>query len=247
MKKQNLFFLTLAALSVSLNACSSPSSEGAKKTGWDLELLKGKVKSIKIEEYDAVEKDGALEKTALWKTGYHTFDKDGHTISYVEDSPYGHAEMTCTYEQDKMIRKLDMDGDIIISEVTFTSWGDYQTEVCERWHKQTEYRYNDQQQLVEQKDYYEGDLESRMEYYDASGRDTKSVRYNSNGVEESTYYHTYNEQGDVIEYRVSRPYGELVNRYTYQSDDHGNYIRRECLSTNPNYCKIEECTIEYYE
>ena len=249
MKKQNLFFLTFAVFSFALLACSSSSSDDSKKTGWDLENLRGKVKFIKIEEYDAVEKDGVLEKTALWQTRYHKFDKDGQTISFVQDSPYGHAEMTCIYSQDKMTRKLDMDGDLITSEVTFTPWGDYQSDVCDEWKSRTEYRYDDRHRLIEILKYDDNKLVSRNTDYkhDENGRETQSVCYDAKGEVSATFYHVYNEQGDVVEYRVMHSFYELKNQYTYIYDDHGNYIRRECLSSNPNFCKIEECTIEYYE
>ena len=58
------------------------SEKDAKKTSWERDKLKGKVKSITETKYNAVEKLGKVQKDSLISKDIYKYDENGNKTEY---------------------------------------------------------------------------------------------------------------------------------------------------------------------
>ena len=78
--------LSLFIVGLFLVGCSE---KDAKKTGWERDNLKGKVKSITETKYKAVEKPGKVQKVSLSKKYSYKYDNNGNKIEYASYNSNG--------------------------------------------------------------------------------------------------------------------------------------------------------------
>jgi antitoxin component YwqK of YwqJK toxin-antitoxin module len=211
MKKIILLTLLAAVMTTGSSAQTAP----AKKTDWEKDGLKGKVKSIREITYEAVEKFGKLTKGEIFcdESGcfvyQRKYDTKGNKIE--ENRYYSNGSL-----DDKYTYKYDDKGNL-------TEENRYKSNGSLDWKKT--YKYDGKGNRTELNIYdSDGSLDREYTYkYDDKGNLIEENYYNSNGSLSWKYTYKYDGKGNNIEYNVYED-GSLDSKKTYKYDDKGNCI-----------------------
>ena len=194
--------IILAILSV---LCLVSCNQSEKKNDLTEENLKGKVKSITENTYEAVEKFGQIEKGDVLVDSSAVYTDDGRFKIYNEkgnkiEENYYNSNGSLIY---KNTYKYDEKGNII-EENYYNSNG--------RLYSKTTYKYDEKGNMIEDN------------FYDS---DDGSLIY------KNTY--KYDEKGNIIEENHYDSNGRLDSKYTYEYDKNNNWTQRiEYKNTIPH-------------
>ena len=194
--------IILAILSV---LCLVSCNQSEKKNDLTEENLKGKVKSITENTYEAVEKFGQIEKGDVLVDSSAVYTDDGRFKIYnekgnkIEENYYnsnGSLIYKNTYKYDEKGNKIE--------ENYYNSNG--------RLYSKTTYKYDEKGNMIEDN------------FYDS---DDGSLIY------KNTY--KYDEKGNIIEENHYDSNGRLDSKYTYEYDKNNNWTQRiEYKNTIPH-------------
>ena len=264
--KNNLLFLT--GLFLIFLSCSA-SNENSR--GWKEYNLTGKVKSIRVQEFSAVEKFGELVPDEISKYG------DNYYVEFLEDG--GVLKGAIYSSLDTLY--YDYSNSDKVTEKRIKESKNKEKILYIKPNKDTTVLYNtlENRNIVEQRYIFNGLLQSvtKMEYennllhkyyiYDKDGKleftseniyDKKKLiahidcSYWSLQDDDKISVHTYylDEKGDIIKEEMSdstrNRQSELqkITDYTYEYDDAGNWIRR--IGNSQDYFHYgDEVDIDY--
>ena len=185
--------------------CLVSCNQSEKKNDLTEENLKGKVKSITENTYEAVDKFGQIEKGDVLVDSSAVYTDDGHFKIYNEkgnkiEENYYNSNGSLIY---KNTYKYDEKGNII-EENYYNSNG--------RLYSKTTYKYDEKGNMIEDN------------FYDS---DDGSLIY------KNTY--KYDEKGNNIEKNNYDSNGRLYSKYTYEYDKNNNWTQRiEYKNTIPH-------------
>ena len=222
--------------------CLVSCNQSEKKNDLTEENLKGKVKSITENTYEAVDKFGQIEKGDVLVDSSAVYTDDGHFKIYnkkgnkIEENIYdsnGKFVRKTTYKYDKKGN--------IIEEKSYYPDGSL-------IYKNT-YKYDEKGNKIEDNSYdSDGRLHSKYTYkYDEKGNKIEENWYNSDGRLHSKYTYKYDEKGNNIEENWYDSDGSLYEKHTYkyEYDKNNNWTQRiQYKNTIP--LNITERIIEYY-
>ena len=193
--------IILATLSV---LCLVSCNQSEKKNDLTEENLKGKVKSITENTYEAVDKFGQIEKGDVLVDSSAVYTDDGHFKIYNEkgnkiEENYYNSNGSLIY---KNTYKYDEKGNII-EENYYNSNG--------RLYSKTTYKYDEKGNKIEEYHYDEdGKFNYKYTYkYDEKGNNIEKNNYDSNGRLDSKYTYEYaknNNWTQRIEYKNTIPH-----------------------------------------
>ena len=185
--------------------CLVSCNQSEKKNDLTEENLKGKVKSITENTYEAVDKFGQIEKGDILVDSSAVYTDDGHFKIYnekgnkIEENYYnsnGSLIYKNTYKYDEKGNKIE--------ENYYNSNG--------RLYSKTTYKYDEKGNMIEDN------------FYDS---DDGSLIY------KNTY--KYDEKGNIIEENHYDSNGRLDSKYTYEYDKNNNWTQRiEYKNTIPH-------------
>ncbi len=247
MKKVN--FLMLLIGSIVITSCIS---QDDTINQWKEYELKGKVQSLKISEYTAIEKFGEITKDSLKYSKIVYFNKKGLVDSityYVDDDDklrsteiykWDFTNNTCTItikEDPTFYRLLQYNAlfNRLLSQVS------YKNDSISG--KQTR-SYNELLQLIDLTVYREnGDIwwrEKDHEYSD-DGKLIRYSRYDEEGELDCAYSYRYNDDGILIGMKRETDWSK--NKYTYEYDSKNMLCREiweyKSKSKYSNYSSID--------
>ena len=222
--------------------CLVSCNQSEKKNDLTEENLKGKVKSITENTYEAVDKFGQIEKGDVLVDSSAVYTDDGHFKIYNEkgnkiEENYYNSNGSLIY---KNTYKYDKKGNII-EEKSYYPDGSL-------IYKNT-YKYDEKGNKIEDNSYdSDGRLHSKYTYkYDEKGNKIEENWYNSDGRLHSKYTYKYDEKGNNIEENWYDSDGSLYEKHTYkyEYDKNNNWTQRiQYKNTIP--LNITERIIEYY-
>ena len=194
--------IILAILSV---LCLVSCNQSEKKNDLTEENLKGKVKSITENTYEAVDKFGQIEKGDVLVDSSAVYTDDGHFKIYNEkgnkiEENYYNSNGSLIY---KNTYKYDEKGNII-EENYYNSNG--------RLYSKTTYKYDEKGNMIEDNFYDsdDGSLIYKNTYkYDEKGNNIEKNNYDSNGRLDSKYTYEYDKNNNWtqrIEYKNTIPH-----------------------------------------
>ena len=209
-----------------------------KKNDLTEENLKGKVKSIKENTYEAVEKFGKIEKGNVFYDGFSS----PSTIIYnekrdkIEQNNYNsdsRLDSKTTYKYDEKGNNIEKNNYYSDGRLSY---------------KYT-YKYDEKGNNIEKNNYYsDGSLNYKTTYkYDEKGNMIEANFYNSDGSLSFKLTYKYDEKGNMIEATYYNSDGRLDSKttYKYEYDKNNNWTQRiQYRNTIP--LNITERIIEYY-
>ena len=225
----------LSILIISLFFCFQQS--GKKKTGAELDGLKGTVKQVKQECYNAIDSSYEIIKSSKSDINNNLtrYDENGNKINYCQYDSTGRLLYRHTY-------KYDGDGN----------------QIEEAWYNpdstlylKSTFKYDDNGNQIEENDRRpNGSLRYRStSTYDSKGNKIKENQYNPDSTISYKTTFKYDDVGKKIKESEYSADGKLVSEtsYSYQErDDHGNWIKATAFSDNlPSLILLREIT--YYE
>ena len=193
--------IILAILSV---LCLVSCNQSEKKNDLTEENLKGKVKSITENTYEAVDKFGQIEKGDVLVDSSAVYTDDGHFKIYnekgnkIEENYYnsnGSLIYKNTYKYDEKGNKIE--------ENYYNSNG--------RLYSKTTYKYDEKGNIIEKNNYDSNDLFNKTTYkYDEKGNTIEINNYNSDGRLDSKYTYKYkydknNNWIQQVKYKNNKP------------------------------------------
>ncbi len=235
MKKKNVKLLTwvLLALLVGFSSCKPK-----KKTDWEKENLKGKVKSYTNFTYKAVEKFGEIQKGERidWSDDNYQiiYDNKGNMIEKNGYNSNGNLIYKIIYKYDNKGNKMEYS--------TYNSNGNLNN----KWTNKYDSKGNKIESSVYNSD---GNLGSKYTYkYDSKGNKIEENRYYSDGSLNYKWTYKYDNRGNKIEKKWYKSDGSLwwKNTFKYEYDKHGNWIKQIIYKNDKPY-QIVEREYEYYE
>ena len=184
--------------------CLVSCNQSEKKNDLTEENLKGKVKSITENTYEAVEKFGQIEKGDVLVDSSAVYTDDGHFKIYnekgnkIEENYYnsnGSLIYKNTYKYDEKGNKIE--------ENYYNSNG--------RLYSKTTYKYDEKGNKIEEYHYDEdGKFNYKYTYkYDEKGNNIEKNNYDSNGRLDSKYTYEYDKNNNWtqrIEYKNTIPH-----------------------------------------
>ena len=185
--------------------CLVSCNQSEKKNDLTEENLKGKVKSITENTYEAVEKFGQIEKGDVLVDSSAVYTDDGHFKIYnekgnkIEENYYnsnGSLIYKNTYKYDEKGNKIE--------ENYYNSNG--------RLYSKTTYKYDEKGNMIEDNFYDsdDGSLIYKNTYkYDEKGNNIEKNNYDSNGRLDSKYTYEYDKNNNWtqrIEYKNTIPH-----------------------------------------
>lgn len=194
-------------------ALVAPSRAQQKKSDLEHAGLKGKVKSIKIEQAKITTKSGKQVEGKRVQLETQTYNKDGMLVKSVRYD--GDRRGDYFYDYDSSGNRLEFIRSAISSSRVKTAFkydaNGYRTE--------------------EVQDGDQGLVARVVSVYNTSGLRTERRMYNKQGLFARRTY-TYGADSNPIEEAEFDPKGDLVGkqRYTYELDSTGNWIKRVTLS-----------------
>ena len=185
--------------------CLVSCNQSEKKNDLTEENLKGKVKSITENTYEAVDKFGQIEKGDVLVDSSAVYTDDGHFKIYNEkgnkiEENYYNSNGSLIY---KNTYKYDEKGNII-EENYYNSNG--------RLYSKTTYKYDEKGNMIEDNFYDsdDGSLIYKNTYkYDEKGNNIEKNNYDSNGRLDSKYTYEYDKNNNWtqrIEYKNTIPH-----------------------------------------
>ncbi len=221
--------------------CLVSCNQSEKKNDLTEENLKGKVKSITENTYEAVDKFGQIEKGDVLVDSSAVYTDDGHFKIYnekgnkIEENYYnsnGSLIYKNTYKYDEKGNKIE--------ENYYNSNG--------RLYSKTTYKYDEKGNMIEDNFYDsdDGSLIYKNTYkYDEKGNKIEEYHYDEDGKFNYKYTYKYDEKGNNIEKNNYDSNGRLDSKYTYEYDKNNNWTQRiQYKNTIPH--RITERIIEYY-
>ena len=185
--------------------CLVSCNQSEKKNDLTEENLKGKVKSITENTYEAVDKFGQIEKGDVLVDSSAVYTDDGHFKIYnekgnkIEENYYnsnGRLYSKTTY-------KYDEKGNMI----------------------EDNFYDSDDGSLIYKNTYK----------YDEKGNKIEEYHYDEDGKFNYKYTYKYNEKGNMIEKNNYDSNGRLDYKYTYEYDKNNNWTQRiEYKNTIPH-------------
>ena len=231
-----------------------------KKTDWEKDEVKGKVKSIETKHYMAVDKSGSIGKgieltnddlymmqdtaSLLYPYTYTTYDyilAKYNSNGYITERIYSDRRDGGTFIQTNVIEYNNKYNAIkIYSEDSLTHENGKDV-----WN--VVIKYNDNGQATEES-YYRSDesLDRKYTYkYDEKGNKIEDNRYYSDGNLYNKYIYKYDDKGNKIETSEYYSNESLSNKYIYKYDEKGNIVKTsECRSDDSlrdtYICKYDE-------
>ena len=194
--------IILATLSV---LCLVSCNQSEKKNDLTEENLKGKVKSITENTYEAVDKFGQIEKGDVLVDSSAVYTDDGHFKIYNEkgnkiEENYYNSNGSLIY---KNTYKYDEKGNMI----------------------EDNFYDSDDGSLIYKNTYK----------YDEKGNKIEEYHYDEDGKFNYKYTYKYNEKGNMIEKNNYDSNGRLDYKYTYEYDKNNNWTQRiEYKNTIPH-------------
>ena len=184
--------------------CLVSCNQSEKKNDLTEENLKGKVKSITENTYEAVDKFGQIEKGDILVDSSAVYTDDGHFKIYnekgnkIEENYYnsnGSLIYKTTYKYDEKGNKIE--------ENYYNSNG--------RLYSKTTYKYDEKGNKIEEYHYDEdGKFNYKYTYkYDEKGNNIEKNNYDSNGRLDSKYTYEYDKNNNWtqrIEYKNTIPH-----------------------------------------
>ena len=218
--------------------CLVSCNQSEKKNDLTEENLKGKVKSITENTYEAVDKFGQIEKGDVLVDSSAVYTDDGHFKIYnekgnkIEENYYnsnGSLIYKNTYKYDEKGNKIE--------ENYYNSNG--------RLYSKTTYKYDEKGNIIEKNGHnYDGSYKITYKY-DEKGNNIEQNNYKYDGSFLYKYTYKYDEKGNNIEKNNYDSNGRLDSKYTYEYDKNNNWTQRiEYKNTIPH--RITERIIEYY-
>ena len=231
--------IILAILSV---LCLVSCNQSEKKNDLTEENLKGKVKSITENTYEAVDKFGQIEKgdilvdSSAVYTDYGRFKIYNEKGNKIEENYYnsnGSLDFKDTYKYDEKGNKIEKN--------RYNSDGSLYYKVT--------YKYDGKGNKIEVNHYdSNGSLILKYTYkYDENGNKIEECWYNEDGSLIVKFTPKYDENGNMMEVNNYDSNGSLHKKFTYkyEYDKNNNWTQRiEYKNTIPN--SITERIIEYY-
>ena len=216
--------------------CLVSCNQSEKKNDLTEENLKGKVKSITENTYEAVDKFGQIEKgDVLYDRDFSftIYDKNGNKIEYISYDSDGRLDSKYTYKYDEngnMIEDNSYDSDGLYYKYTY-KYDEKGNEIeCisydsdSRLNFKATYKYNEKGNIIEKN------------YYDSDGRLNFKATYK------------YDKKGNNIEYNICYSDGSLdktTYKYKYEYDKNNNWTQQVTYENNKP-TQITERIIEYY-
>ena len=217
----------------------SCSTEIKNQTSLEKMKLNGKVESLKITQYKAIDKFGEITTTDTLKDGRgwteteFVFDKKGNNIKeilYSKSEGYSYLLGKVAYSEEKRIYEYKYDdyNNLIekrIDDRSNTIW---------------KYTYDVQQNLITEEYWKNEKLSSKkILTYDEFGNEIEMSEYDSEGDLKYKEIIEYSIK-DGIKYEKSKTYGsdgELKWGYNFEYDSNGNMIKS--YGTNTSYGTID--------
>ena len=224
MKKNILFSFVL----FSLISCN----QQEVSNDWKKLNLKGEVKCVKYETYEASTKFGAVEQEELEVTNIYEFNKDGFLISSstVGVTPSSNYRRIYTYNGDTVLKTIYSfdtlhqkvvsvydEQRLLLEETTYDSFG--------KIIRSYSYKYLDKQ-LTEVLEYCEnGALCGRKsDFVYKDGKLKSYCIYGEDGLSETDYF-KYDDKGRVTDEKDVNSDGEVKYRLHHEYDEYGNMTK----------------------
>ena len=223
--------------------CLVSCNQSEKKNDLTEENLKGKVKSITENTYEAVDKFGQIEKGDVLVDSSAVYTDDGRFKIYnekgnkIEENYYnsnGSLIYKNTYKYDEKGNKIE--------ENYYNSNG--------RLYSKTTYKYDEKGNMIEDNFYDsdDGSLIYKNTYkYDEKGNKIEEYHYDEDGKFNYKTTYKYDEKGNKIEYNDYDSDGRLNSKTTYKYEyDKNNNWTQQVIYANNKPTQITERIIEYY-
>ena len=206
--------------------CLVSCKQSEKKNDLTEENLKGKVKSITENTYEAVDKFGQIEKGDVSYYAYAVtiYNEKGNKIEENHYNSYGMLYEKYTYKYDENGNNIEE--------------CHYEDGILSKKHT---YKYDENGNNIQKRRYYykNGKFNSKSSYtykYDENGNNIEECHYLTDGKIDYKTTYKYDEKGNKIE--ICRyDYDNLSYKYTYKYDEKGNNIEKNKYysSGNLNY------------
>ncbi len=237
MKKKNVKLLVglLLSLLVGFASCEKNSCKNNKKTDWEKDNLKGKVKSYTNIAYEAIEKNGKVQKGKRREDELDNFlVKYGNKGNIVERNYYyydGSLSWKYTYKYDSKVNRIE------------ENWCNFAGKL---YYKYT-FKYDSRGNEIEKNEYdSDGSLSSKFTYkYDSKGNEIEKNTYNSDGKLIRKYTYKYGSKGNKIECNIYTSDGSLIGEETYKYDSKGNEIECKGYDLYQKYTYKNKYEYEY--
>ncbi|MFK8271821.1 hypothetical protein [Capnocytophaga stomatis] len=248
--------ILLAITAISLIGCNS----NKENNDWKRDNLKGRVKSINIRFYEAIEKFGQIEKGERFEQDelnkFTRYNKEGNkeeeifynrdeslkgTVKYKYDNKGNTSELIFYFNDGTSLLgtkyKYDEKGNKI-EENNYQTDGEIDSKVT--------FLYDNKNNLIEKNEYMsDGSLKYRWKYTYNKGFNTEIKVYGSNGDFRGQMTFSYNEKGDVLEENQKGKNYEM--RMVYKDYDlHSNWTRQIWYEKGKPKGIVER-EIQYYE
>lgn len=235
-----------------------------QKNDWQKVNLYGKVKSVREISYQAVEKEGTLEKGAICAFGcgniLFSYDKKGASTEKNYYNADGSLDRKIIYEYDKKGNKIAEN--VYNSEEKLLSKKQYQYDDKGNKTKELhynekgdleikeEYQYDKKNNLIEYKEFLGDELISKNMYsYDEKGnkieKHSMEKDFFSDKKDIKKYIFKYDKKRRLIEENIYTNRGELAMTRTFQYEK--NSKRVEEIRYNYNIGNIYDRTIYQYD
>jgi len=255
-------FILFIVLCSFINTYKFPLNLTPFKNDLEIENIKGKVKSTTENVYTSVEKFGQYQRNKFSSRNVSNYNIQGYLIGFARYSEDGSTslkgEVIYKYDSQKNIieqyRKYE-DGTIVNQHsYKYNSKGlkierydhGYQKKIVSK----IIYVYDSENNIIEEKKYKEGDLQSNIIYkYDGKNNlILKKMLKNNKLVSETNY--KYNSDYNLIEEIELSPIGNSQYKSTYKYsvfDKKGNWTKRISIYAFPELeIYIVERSILYY-
>lgn len=189
--------------------------------------IKGKVKSLSIQTYKAIEKFGQVQEGALLDVKTMTYDRRGYIID--NDELVRHNTYKYSFNEDNLpVERNEYNADSALVG------------------KET-YAYDKKGNKIMATLYgADGTLQVKTVFkYDDNGNAIEESNYDSKGAFVSKFIYKYDDTGKPVEYNGYREDGKLMNRFLYRYDETGNRAQENQILLNTDDSSFSATTIYY--
>ncbi|GHV37562.1 hypothetical protein FACS1894178_9310 [Bacteroidia bacterium] len=213
--KKGIVLLIFAAMIIG----SSCAQKHQTKTSWELDGLKGKVKSLRTITYEAIDTLGKIAKGNIVDNVYGSilinYNRKGGWIEYRSYTPAGKnrwAEIPSFDEKGNRMERRDY----IFSESDSTLHRRYSNKYDNKGNLTTAFLYNASDSLIWKRSYV----------YDNKGNETEICSYNATDILNWKVICAYDSKSNLIEENVYSASGNLDSKTIYKYDSKGNRIEQ---------------------
>jgi uncharacterized lipoprotein NlpE involved in copper resistance len=243
-----------------LSGCSNQKN----KNDWEKDNLKGKVKSLKVFDFKAVDRFGKIEKDSLKSKSIYTYDVKGNRIETNIYNSDGSLSDNFSYKYDDKENKIESnrytsDGRLYLKMLD--QYDNKGNKIESNWYNsdsslylKTLYQYDNKGNKIKSNSYNpDGSFNDNFSYrYDNKGNMIESKSYKSDGSLEWKETNLYNNKGNIIKENLSfESYNKEMKNFDanseYKYDDKGNWIEQIIHHSPEISYEIRERTFEYYE